>query len=523
MLELAENSFRAGSAWYAIRKARVEKHPRAIARRTPAPSVSHGSDAGHRRPGQRSPPDARAGRFVRWLATALFALALPIGAVLPSAAQADVLLSNLDEGNRSTATVGSSAGSRFTQAIGFETGSNTGGYTLTSIRAALSNALPADGVRVHLYGAQFGSPDSRLFTFDNPTVSDGTKEFTAPANTTLQKNRLYFLVFDSSVTNAGYRVGTTDSNSLTSAVAGWKLNASLHFRVGTDGTWLVNPNDVALRVEINGTVVPNATGQPGITGVPQAGQSLTATVGDITDADGLPAFPSGFTFQWVRVNGTTETDIPGATSSTYEPVEADVGKQIKVKVSYTDNAGASEGPLESDPTDDAVLAARGPCSPRSDWCAGTTVRHGTGTSVPLELGVGTDGALDDNSFEPQDVRRGVPHPHREARRPRPATAALNPAQAVPDAAHQGRGCPRAAGKDGDRRDDPARGRPGRALREHPDGDGQTGPRGHRRTALLCVWRMAGQPTSVRFRARIPGHVSPPPHFGQPTTARLRSE
>ena len=56
---------------------------------------------------------------------------------------------------------------------------------------------------------------------------------------------------------------------------------------------------------INGTLKPNATGKPGITGFPQAGESLTATIGDITDADGLPAFPSGFTFQWVRVPWTT--------------------------------------------------------------------------------------------------------------------------------------------------------------------------------------------------------------------------
>ena len=358
-----------------------------------------GEHAAPRRTGRRTESGARAGRPVRSLAAAVFALALPLGALLPSATLADVLVSNLGEGDRSTASVGSSVGGRFTQAIGFETGSNTSGYNLTSIRAALSNALPADGVRVSLYDAQFAFPGSSLFTFDNPTISDGTKTFTAPANTTLQKDRLYFLLFDSSVADAGYRVGTTGSGSLTSAVAGWKLNASLHFRIGTDGTWLVNPNAVALRVEINGTVKPNATGKPGITGVPQVGESLTATVGDITDADGLPAFLSGFTFQWVRVDGTTETDILGATSSTYEPVEADVGKHLKVKVSYTDNTDAAEGPLESEPTDDAVLAARVPCPSRSDWCAGMTVRHGTGTSVPLQLGGGTDGSFGDNSFE----------------------------------------------------------------------------------------------------------------------------
>ena len=316
---------------------------------------------------------------------------------MPCATQADVLVSNLSQGSRSTATVGDSAGSQIVVAVEFETGSHTKGYTLTSIRAALSNAVPADGVQVRLFNATpFGAPGDSLSTFDNPTISNGTKTFTAPANTTLQKDTQYFLVFDSTAADANYGVGATESDSLTSAVAGWELNASRHFTF-SGGSW--QEHYATLRVEINGTIKPNATGKPGITGFPQAGERLTATIGDINDVDGLPSFPSGFAFQWVRVDGTTETDIPGATSSTYVPVGADVGKQIKVKVSYTDNDGAAEGPLESDPTPDAVLAARAPCPSRSDLCAGMTVRHGTGPSVPLELGVGTDGALDDLSFE----------------------------------------------------------------------------------------------------------------------------
>ena len=322
---------------------------------------------------------------------------MPVCAALPCATQADVLVSNLSQGSRSTATVGDSAGSEIVVAVEFETGSHSKGYTLTSIRAALSNAVPADGVRVRLFSASpFGIPENSLFTFDNPTISNGPKTFTAPANTTLQKDTQYFLVFDSTAADANYGVGATESDSLTSQVAGWELNASRHFAF-SGGGWQMHY--ATLRVEINGTIKPNATGKPGITGFPQAGERLTATAGDINDADGLPAFPSGFSFQWVRVDGTTETDIPGATSSTYVPVAADVGKQVKVKVSYTDNDGAAEGPLESDPTPDAVLAARAPCPSRSDLCAGMTVRHATGTSVPLELGVGTGGALDELSFE----------------------------------------------------------------------------------------------------------------------------
>ena len=98
-----------------------------------------------------------------------------------------------------------------------------------------------------------------------------------------------------------------------------------------------------------------ATGSPAIAGTAQAGQTLTASLGTVTDADGVP---SALTWQWVRVaSGGTET-VVGANSSFYTPAAADVGATIKVKVSFTDNADFSEGPLESAETA-AVLAAPG--------------------------------------------------------------------------------------------------------------------------------------------------------------------
>ena len=55
-----------------------------------------------------------------------------------------------------------------------------------------------------------------------------------------------------------------------------------------------------------------ATGKPTIGGTPQVGQTLTAGMGTIADADGLPTttFPTGYRFQWVRVlPAATETNV----------------------------------------------------------------------------------------------------------------------------------------------------------------------------------------------------------------------
>ena len=80
------------------------------------------------------------------------------------------------------------------------------------------------------------------------------------------------------------------------------------------------------------------------------GQTLTAT---IDEPDGLPSSDQ-ITYQWIRVDGNTESDISGETGSTYTLVDADGGKTIKVEASYTDNANFAES-LTSDAT--AVISS----------------------------------------------------------------------------------------------------------------------------------------------------------------------
>ena len=103
-------------------------------------------------------------------------------------------------------------------------------------------------------------------------------------------------------------------------------------------------------------VAPNtpATGQPTITGTPRVDEELTAETSGITDPEGTGN--AVFTYQWTRVEGDTETDIQGATRSTYTPKTVDADQQIKVRVSFTDDRGHSEGPLVSEPT--ALIVGR---------------------------------------------------------------------------------------------------------------------------------------------------------------------
>ena len=96
-----------------------------------------------------------------------------------------------------------------------------------------------------------------------------------------------------------------------------------------------------------------ATGAPTISGTAQVGETLTADTSGIADADGLTNVSYGY--QWTRNDGSTDTDITGAANSSYTLVDADGGETIKVKVSFTDDAGNDES-LTSAAT--AVVAAR---------------------------------------------------------------------------------------------------------------------------------------------------------------------
>ena len=99
----------------------------------------------------------------------------------------------------------------------------------------------------------------------------------------------------------------------------------------------------------------DATGQPGIVDQANPGVSLTtirpgmtllAETTGIMDTDGITT--PGWTYQWKHIDSSAnQTDISGATSSTYLVKESDIGKAFAVSVNFTDDAMNAEGPLQS--------------------------------------------------------------------------------------------------------------------------------------------------------------------------------
>ena len=105
-----------------------------------------------------------------------------------------------------------------------------------------------------------------------------------------------------------------------------------------------------------------ATGAPTISGTVRVGETLTASTSDIDDADGMSG--AVFSYQWLA-NGA---DVAGATSDTYALVDDDVGKAIKVRVTFSDDRKHQET-LTSEATAAVATAA----DDSSIWSATLTV------------------------------------------------------------------------------------------------------------------------------------------------------
>ena len=142
-----------------------------------------------------------------------------------------------------------------------------------------------------------------------------------------------------------------------------------------------------------------ATGLPTIAGNLRVGEMLTADTTAIVDGDGLDNV--AFRYQWVRGDGATDSDIQDATDSTYILMSDDEGETIKVRVSFTDDAGNYEALIG------AMAAKVEPAAGEVVWEAELTAGLDTGV-IPAVSGysvfgdVGGSLSSDELAFDGKD-------------------------------------------------------------------------------------------------------------------------
>ena len=287
-----------------------------------------------------------------WLSAVAIALLLVVSNTAPATAQstATVMVSNLGEAEYSRIWL--NPGQAY--AHSFHTGNTA--VTLEKVRLYLSGAESTPAVTIRADNS--GEPYRSLQALTNPSIdsSINTYEDFTTTGYVLAANTTYWVVFHRQWGSKPFSFSATLSetgsdnrwcNDLGTAENaytgedGWSLGENLFFGLGSRwreasfGCWSMR---MAVYAQIGQGQSSNtpATGGPGITGTVWAGETLTATTDLIEDEDGLTG--ATFTYQWL-VDGA---EINGATDSTYIVIAADEGKPIKVRITFTDDAGNDE-------------------------------------------------------------------------------------------------------------------------------------------------------------------------------------
>ena len=291
-------------------------------------------------------------------------------------------------------------GGNFTndQAQAFTTGSNSGGYSLTKVVIA-SNLSASANFTVSVHENDSGAPGTSLGTLTNPTLpatgEAGNYEFTH-SGIDLAASTTYFIVVDVSTSSSFNVIHNTDSDAEdTGGATGWSIgDSSLYRGFGSTGSWTTWAQ--SKKISMTGTVTGGttnspATGAPTITGTPAVGELLTADISNIGDSDGIA--DADFKYQWIAFDGTTDSDISGATGETYRPLLAHLGQTIKVRVTFDDDDDNAES-LTSAPTAAVTASTYG----QVIWAATVTV--GTHTTSSAGFTVDSFGYLNQptNSF-----------------------------------------------------------------------------------------------------------------------------
>ena len=310
------------------------------------------------------------------------------GAIVPLA---DVtLISNVDQ---TAATGPAQVSATQSQAQGFTTGANTGGYTLGSVELAVSSfSGTASDITVSIYSESSANPGTVVHTLTTPaSISAAVTTFTAPSGATLAAGTTYYVVI--STTASGISLSRTDATAEdTGGVSGWSIADFRRF-FGQSG-WNISTNPIRMRVNGDAATSTNspATGAPVISGTPAVGELLTADISNIGDPDGVA--DADFEYQWIAFDGTTDSDISGATGETYRPLLAHLDQTIKVRVTFDDDNDNAES-LTSAATAAVTASTYG----QVIWAATLTVEEETvAAGTFFGYSIAGRGSLEPNSF-----------------------------------------------------------------------------------------------------------------------------
>ena len=212
-------------------------------------------------------------------------------------------------------------------------------------------------------GAPTVPPDPTAPTLVSATATTLTIEWTHPGDggSPLTRNFIEYRVEGTTDWTNWYR-GETPTPVTRTVIR--NLAAATAYDVRVHSTNAIGNSQWAQSATAFSTLAGTAaTGAPTITGTAAVGQPLAVDLTGIADADGLTNV--SYSYQWVRVDAdglSNPADITDATDATYTLVDADLGKTLKVRVTFDDDGGSTET-LTSAATATVTPAAGAPGSP----------------------------------------------------------------------------------------------------------------------------------------------------------------
>ena len=164
----------------------------------------------------------------------------------------------------------------------------------------------------------------------SPTFASATTDYTAEVANGVET---ITVTATKNTSAATVTISPTDAGSATGHQVGLAVGTNTITATVAHGSTTGAYTVVVTRAEAGNNP---AGGAVTIDGGAQEGITLSVDTSGITDDDGLTSV--SYSYQWLQVDGSTTTEINSATSSTYTVANGDVGKTLRVKVDFEDDA-----------------------------------------------------------------------------------------------------------------------------------------------------------------------------------------
>ena len=247
----------------------------------------------------------------------------------------------------------------------FTTGANRAGYVLHSVDirfVSTASGVSSDPPTVTLHTGSAAGTAVAVLSRTGAIMAKDNYEFAAASPVPLAHSTTYWVVAEGGGAGLAW-VKTSSTSEDSGGAGGWMIADKGEFRTAnSNGVFSQFSAGVSLSLRVNGLSNPSRATGSGRINAPNAFRvpaKLFVTFAGVVDLNGVTNIADSATYTWNRfaANGTTLEAASIGTGPTYTLTDQDAGKKLRVVVSFFDDDGYPEGPLNSAPTPEITPAA----------------------------------------------------------------------------------------------------------------------------------------------------------------------